>query len=138
MAKRIEADNEANEPFFKPLGDEELTFTAKDGSQVGSATLASRIKKFQKFIAKEEQELESLCRQYARVSQEIAAEAEEALGPQWASIIDMTTAGKAAEVGQDGSQELPEDLIEIQTHFEELINEAGQKALEEMEASEKV
>ena len=92
------------------------------------------MKKFEKFIAKEEKELESLLQQFEAVRQEIVEEAEENFGPEWAKAVR----GRTRDVSVEGQEGLAEDLEKIHIYFAGLIDEAGEKAMEEMRISEKV
>lgn len=138
LSKQLEADDEADENLVKPLGNEEIQYTKKDGSQAGSAPLSARVKKFKKTIAEEEEKLKSLFEQLAQVDEEIAADAEAALGPDWAKIIGCAPFDKAGGVVSGEEKETEDDMKEMQSHFGELIDSACEKHLEEMKASEKV
>jgi len=124
--------------LVKPLGNEEIQYTNKDGSQVGSAPLSARVKKFKKTVAEEEEKLKSLFEQLAQVDEEIAEEAEAALGPDWAKIIGCAPFGKAGGVLRAEEKETEDGMQEMRSDFEELIDSASEKHLEEMKASEKV
>jgi len=138
LSKQLEADYEADVNLVKPLGNEEIQYTKKDGSQVGSAPLSARVKKFKKTVAEEEEKLKSLFEQLAQVDEEIAKDAEAALGPDWAKIIGCEPFGKAGGVVTGEEKETEDDMQEMRSHFEELIDGASEKHFEEMKASEKV
>lgn len=138
LAKQCRADNETDETLIKPLGDEELRYARPDGSQVGSAPLSTRFKKFQNTIVEEEEKLKSLFEQLAQVNEEIAEDAEAALGPDWAKVVGCAPFGKSRDVVHEDGKETDKEMQEIQTHFEELIGNVSEKHLEEMKASEKV
>lgn len=138
LSKQLEADDEADENLVKPLGNEEIQYTKKDGSQAGSAPLSARVKKFKKTIVEEEEKLKSLFEQLAQVNEEIAEDAEAALGPDWARIVGCAPFGKAGGVVGGEEKKTEDDMREMRSHFEELIDGASEKHLEEMKASEKV
>lgn len=70
------------------------------------------------------------------VDQKIAAEAEAALGSGWVTLVrDFEASGGRARGGQT---ELAEDLEKTTSYFEDLIDKAGEKALDEVKASERV
>lgn len=138
LSKQLEDDDEADEILVRPLGNEEIQYTKKDGSQVGSSPLSARVKKFKKTIAEEEEKLKSLFEQLAQVDAELAEDAEAALGPDWAKIIWSVPFGKAGREINVEEKETEDDMHEMRSHFEELIDSASEKHLEEMKASEKV
>ena len=76
--------------------------------------------------------------QLAQVNEELAAEAEGVLGPDWARIIGCTTPGEPGEASNDGQPEIAEDLERTKSYFEDLIDKASERHLEEMKGSEKV
>ena len=136
--KQLESDNKVNQAVFKPLGDIEIQYNRKDGSQAGSALLSARIKQYKKTIAAEERELELLFQQYTQVNDEIIADAEKALGMSWADILIALTAGENQGSFNKGHQELTSAWEEAQTRFSDLVDKAGQHALDRLKASEKV
>lgn len=138
LSKQLEADDEADEILVRPLGNEEIQYTKKDGSQVGSAPLSARVKKFKKTIAEEEEKLKSLFEQLAQIDKELAEDAEAALGPEWAEIIWSVPFDKAGREVNAAEKEIEDDMQEMRSHFEELIDSVNEKHLEEMKASEKV
>ena len=136
--KQLQEDRKADQAILKPLGDVELQYNRKDGSEVGSALLSARIKRYKKVIAAEERELESLFRQYTQVNNEIVADAEAALGTKWADILSAIKAGENQAIFSNDRGELTAALNEAQSHFMNLTEKTGQHYLDKMKASEKV
>lgn len=50
LNRQINADMTASEAFAGPIGDTEIQYTKQDGTNVGSASLSDRMKRYRKTI----------------------------------------------------------------------------------------
>ena len=133
-AEQLDADTKIDEVLYLAPSEEGIEYARRDGSQSSKTTLGVQMRRFEKIVAKEEQELESLWKQWASVQEELAKIAEDALGPDWAAILPVLSASDRQMI-DDGNDEAFEKNIE---HFKDLINTTSEQAVKKMVASEKV
>ena len=133
-AEQLDAYAKVDEVLYLAPSEEGIEYARRDGSQSSKTTLGVQMKRFEKIVAKEEKELESLWKQLASVEEELAKIAEDALGPRWATILPVLSANDPQMV-DDGNDKAFEKNIE---RLEDLINSASEQAMEKMVASEKV
>ncbi|KAL8797394.1 MAG: hypothetical protein Q9195_000549 [Heterodermia aff. obscurata] len=131
--EQLEADAKIDEVLYLPPSEEGIEYARRDGSQSSKTTLGAQMRRFEKIVAKEEKELESLWKQWASVQEELAQTAEEALGPEWATILPVFSADDQQMI-DDGNDKAFEKNVE---RLEILIKTTGEQAIEKMVASEK-
>lgn len=133
-AEQLDAHAEVDEILYLAPSEEGIEYARRDGSQSSKTTLGIQMRRFEKIVDKEEKELESLWKQWASVEEELAKIAEDALGPDWATILPVLSANDRQMVGH-GNDEAFEKNIE---RLEDLIKTTSEQAMEKMVASEKV
>ena len=139
FGRRLEAAAKSDDVFYLPLAEEGIEYARRDGSQNSKTTLGAQMKMFQKKVAAEEKELESLWKQWDQVQDELKAVVEEALGVNWATVVADLPAGTLGEaVSNVLNGETVEAFNKVSKRFEDLLNTTSEHALEKMMASEKV
>ena len=133
-AEQLDADAKIDEVLYLAPSEEGIEYARRDGSQSSKTTLGVQMRRFEKIVAKEEKELESLWQQWASVEEELAKIAEEALGPDWSVILPVLSANDRQMI-DDGNDEAFEKNIE---RLEDLIKTTSEQAVDKMVASEKV
>lgn len=109
--------------LIRPLAEERLQFTGKDGKPCGIVLLGDRMKRFEKVIMREEKELTGLWKEWAEVQDLIARAGVELLGSQ---AMDRLTQ-------QQGEATTGTDIAESGTIAQEVEGEK-QKLKQEIEA----
>ena len=133
-AEQLDADAKIDEILYLAPSEEGIEYARRDGSQSSKTTLGVQMRRFEKIVAKEEQELESLWKQWASVQEELAKMAEDALGPDWAAKLPVLSANDRQMI-DDGNDEAFGTTIE---RLKDLIKTTSEQAVEKMVASEKV
>ncbi|CAF9920541.1 MAG: hypothetical protein HETSPECPRED_004273 [Heterodermia speciosa] len=132
-AEQLDADAKIDEILYLAPSEEGIEYARRDGSQSSKTTLGVQMRRFEKIVAKEEQELESLWKQWASVQEELAKMAEDALGPDWATTLPVLSANDRQMI-DDGNDEAFGTTIE---RLKDLIKTTSEQAVEKMVASEK-
>ena len=133
-AEQFDADAKIDEVLYLAPSEEGIEYARRDGSQSSKTTLGVQMRRFEKIVAKEEKELESLWKQWALVQEELAKMAEEALGPEWAAILPLLSANDRQMIDDDDDEAFEKNIERL----EALINTTSEQAVEKMVASEKV
>ena len=138
FAVNLEAKARFNEVFYLPLADEGIDYSRRDGSQARHTTLGAQMKRFEKKVAAEEKELESLMKQWDQCQEELWALAVDVLGVDRATILTSESTDTLDNLVTVAATETAQSLQRDLKHFEELMESTGQQAVKRMTASEKV
>ncbi|MCJ1389226.1 hypothetical protein MMC18_002082 [Xylographa bjoerkii] len=138
-ANFIEEAKAVKDELTKPLAQETLQFRGPDGKPTGTATLGDRMRTLKKRIAKEEQELDTLWKEWADVQQLIIGVGVEMLGFDAVAALGAQPSGTLK--GGPSSVESIKIAEEIKTEKEKLSEEIESLSaglIKKMYASEKV
>ena len=124
--------------LIRPLAEERLQFTGKDGKPSGIVLLGDRMKRFEKVIMREEKELTGLWKEWAEVQDLIARAGVELLGSQAMDRLtqqqgEATTGTDIAESGNI-AQEVEGEKQKLKQEIEAMSN----GLIEKMYINEKV
>ena len=135
----IEEATKLRKELTRPLDDEKLQFTDKDGKPAGVALLGDRIKRFRKTVVVVEKELNVSWTELDEVQQEIKELAMEMLGPDAMDVLREHLADANGERQADREVINMEQEIEAQKQrLKKEIEEMSRDFIERMNASEKV
>ena len=128
----------AKDDLTRPLAEEKLQFTGKDGKPSGIVLLGDRMKRFKKVIMREEKELASLWEEWAEVQELIARVGVELLGSQAMDAlaqqsVELTTGTDRAE-SRKIAQGIEADKERLKQEIETMCN----GLIEKMYTGEKV
>ena len=133
-----QAAAKTHDELVRPIDQEQLQFTSRDGRPAGTAILGHRIKRFKKIIAAEEKELASLWTQWTEVQQEITNFASETLG---SGTLETLAKNSATMIQRYTSEEQKKATEELEAEGERLRDEiagVSKASLDQMKASEEV
>ncbi|MCJ1225099.1 hypothetical protein MMC12_001748 [Toensbergia leucococca] len=131
-----QAAAKTHDELVRPIDQEQLQFTSRDGRPAGTAILGHRIKRFKKIIAAEEKELASLWTQWTEVQQEITNFASETLG---SGTLETLAKNSATMIQRYTSEEQKKATEELEAEGERLRDEiagVSKASLDQMKASE--
>ncbi|MCJ1243445.1 Nuclear envelope morphology protein 1 [Trapelia coarctata] len=120
-ANFVEEAMTARDDLARPLAEEKLQFTGKDGKPSGMVLLGDRMKRFKKVIMKEEKELAALWKEWAEVQELIAGVGVELLGSHAMEVLgqqlvepttgtDSVDSGKAAQEIEGEKEKLKQEI----------------------------
>ena len=133
-AEQLDAHAKLDEILYLAPSEEGIEYARRDGSQSSKTTLGVQMRRFEKIVAREEKELESLWKQWASVEEELAKIAEDALGPDWATILPVFSANDRQMVDDSNDEAFEKNIKRLK----DLISATSEQAMEKMVASEKV
>ena len=122
----------------RPLAEEKLQFTGKDGKPSGIVLLGDRMKRFKKVITREEKELTALWTEWAEVQKLIAGVGVELLGSQAADLLVHQSGENAAGTGSAESGQIAQEIEKEKENLKQEIEMMGNELIEKMYTSEKV
>lgn len=137
LQDRMQKDHNSSKDLQRPLDDELLELTRKDGTVV-TMTLGKRIDAYRKLVNREKQNLNRLFEQWQEISREINSLTTEFFGTEGAENINK---GTDTELPEFDSAEQRTLMAQLEAEMERAQAEAaaiGTKAVKLMKTGEKV
>lgn len=136
FAKSLEALKSVNKKFHEPPSVDKLHFVSTDGNSADTQILGDRMKRFQKVIDNEEQELETLRKKWLEVRQEIINLATEVLPFGGLQGLFNTPDGGVTECISPEQEKVAEELENSKKRWEDEVATVNKRSITKMKSSE--
>jgi len=134
----VEEAMTTRDELTRPLAEEKLQFTGKDGKPSGMVLLGDRMKRFKKVILKEEKELTALWKEWADVQELIAGVGVELLGSQAMDLLAQQSGESTIGTDSAESRNIAQDIEGEKENLKQEIETMSNGLIEKMYMSEKV
>lgn len=134
---RIREGDNSNNSLRRPLSDEVLELTQKNGTVI-TTTLGKRMNAYRELVKREEKRLEGLFEKHAEVSSEIENFALDCFGSTSSELILKNSAAETLKFDNTDQRELAAALEAEKERVQKAADAVGEKAIEAMRANEKV
>ena len=137
-ASFVEEVTVIREELTRPLAQERLQFTGKDGKPSGIVLLGDRMKRLKKLAAREEKELGTLWKEWDEVQQAVAGLGKELLGSEAMDTLTKQLWSQDNNKHKSGSKKVAQEVESEKRKLSKEIEIMSAGIIEKMFASEKV
>lgn len=128
----------SSERSRKPLDQDQLHFTSKDGKSAGTQSLGDRMRKFKDVVAAEKKKIDDLGKQWGEINQNITELALEVVGPEGIADLLSHVRGELPGYAVPQDKAFDEEVQGQTKHFQSEITKANETMILQTETCEEV